>query len=495
MQKNGILSLIFLCACFFQNICSVSDASTKKLYVIEVSGTVDPGLAAYLKRSIETISHEPESVLLLELNTYGGRVDSAIQIADALLTLPKGKTIAYVSEKAISAGALIALACSQIVMKYHTTIGDCAPIMYSNEGPKMMGEKFQSPLRAKFRSLAKRNGYPERLSEAMITAELEVYLIEMDGKKIYIDAQEYEDLTANEKQKITLKKTIVKKDELLTMDNIEAHEYGFSKMSVSGFDEMIDKMGFKEYEIIRLQESWSETFVRLIETISPFLLMIGLTALYLEMKSPGFGILGIVGIVCIALVFFNQYLVGLANYTELLILTVGILLLGIEFFVIPGFGITGIMGIVCIAIALIFAFQDFVIPNPSLPWEKELLLRNIVWVFGSFVGAFICALIIFRFIFPRLSIAMREGPFLTGNLQIARADSSEIQKIGVGSTGVAITFLRPSGKMKIDQEIIDVVAEGEFIEKGAPITVMDIRGNRVIVRRKTEKENKGFIND
>ena len=116
------------------------------------------------------------------MDSFGGRVDSALQIVDTLLSAPEGKTIAFVNNKAISAGALIALACSRLVMRKNTTIRRLCTITYSNEGPKMLGEKFQSPLRAKFRALAKRNGYSETLAESMVTAEMVVYAVEMEGK-------------------------------------------------------------------------------------------------------------------------------------------------------------------------------------------------------------------------------------------------------------------------------------------------------------------------
>ena len=133
-------------------------------------------------------------------------VDAAFQIVDTLLRAPKGKTIAFVKNKAISAGALIALACSELAMREATTIGDCAPITYSNDGPKMMGEKFQSPLRAKFRSLAKRNGYPEALAESMVTKEMTVYKIVIGDSVMFLDSIEYADLPQYSRERISTKK-------------------------------------------------------------------------------------------------------------------------------------------------------------------------------------------------------------------------------------------------------------------------------------------------
>ena len=469
-----------------QNTC-LAQTSAREVYVVNVSGTVDPGMAAFIKRALGVPTDDPDPYFVFEMDTFGGRVDSALQIVDTLLSAPEGKTIAFVKNKAISAGALIALACSRLVMRKNTTIGDCAPITYSNEGPKMLGEKFQSPLRAKFRALAKRNGYPETLAESMVTAEMVVYSVEMGGETIYMDSLAFEDLSQAEKERVSSKKTIVAKGELLTMDDTEAFELGFSRMSVDNIDEMLRRMEIENYKLIRIEESWSEALVRYIGVITTFLLMIGLAALYMEIKAPGFGVPGIIGITCLALVFLNQYLVGLADYTELLLLILGIILLGFELFVIPGFGITGIAGLLFIAAGAILALQDFVIPDPSFPWQAELLVKNSLHVLGALFMAIIVALFVLRYIMPKLSIVV-EGPYLNTTLKDSHADSIEAEKAKVGDIGVTMTFLRPSGKVKIKDEVFDGITQGEFMEKGTPVKISEIKGNRIIVSRIPEDE-------
>jgi membrane-bound serine protease (ClpP class) len=465
----------------------IAQVSARKIYVVPVSGTVDPGMAAFIKRALGVPTDDPDPYFVFEMDTFGGRVDSALQIVDTLLSAPEGKTVAYVKNKAISAGALIALACSRLVMRNNTTIGDCAPITYSSEGPKVLGEKFQSPLRAKFRALAKRNGYPETLAESMVTAEMVVYAVEMEGKTLYMDSQAFEDLSQEEKERILSKKTIVGKGELLTMDDTEALELGFSRMSVDNMDEMLRRMEIENYKLIRIEEIWSETLVRYIGVITPILLLIGLAALYMEISAPGFGAPGIIGITCLALVFLNQYLVGLADYTELLLLILGIILLGFELFVIPGFGIAGIAGLLFIAAGALLALQDFVIPDPSLPWQGEILLKNILHVLGAFFMAIIVALFVLRYIMPKLSVVV-EGPYLNTTLKDSHADSIEAEKAKVGDIGVTMTFLRPSGKVKIKDEVFDGITQGEFMEKGTPVKISEIKGNRIIVSRKPEDE-------
>ena len=203
-----------------------------KVYVIPVSGTVEPGMAAYVKRALEDIKDETDAVIVFKMDTFGGRVDAALDIVDTVSSIPKGKTIAYVEKRAISAGALIALSSNLLFMKDNTIIGDCAPIINTQEGQKMAGEKVQTVLRAKFRALAKRNNYPVKLSESMVSLDMEIYKIVMDGKTQFIDKKAWDDFTDAEKEKISFKKTIVAKGELLTMDDAEAFDLKFSTKSV-----------------------------------------------------------------------------------------------------------------------------------------------------------------------------------------------------------------------------------------------------------------------
>jgi membrane-bound serine protease (ClpP class) len=479
-----LLSLCFLVSFFpVPSICLAEGAAPVKVYVVPIAGEVGPGLASFLERAIRDSDNLKENIYVLEMDTFGGRVDSALQIVDVLINVPKAKTVAFVKSKAISAGALIALACSELVMRPNTTLGDCAPITYSSEGVQVMGEKFQSPLRAKFRTLARRNGYPPTLAEAMVTAEMEVHRVELANKVLYLDSQALADLSAAEKESIVSQKIVVAQGELLTMDDEEALQLGFSRMSAATIDAMLAEMGIGDYEIIHIEQNWSEKLGTLIARFAPILMLIGMAALYTELKAPGFGVPGIVGILCLGLVFLNQYLVGLADYTELLLISIGIVLLAMEVFVFPGFGVAGIAGMFLIGIGMVLSFQDFVVPDPSFPWQQQLLTRNLIKVLGSFIAAFVTALFALRYIMPRLGSVV-EGPYLGTNLADSRAVSSETATLAVGATGVALSMLRPAGKGLFHNEMYDVITEGEFIDKGVALIVREIKGNRILVAAK-----------
>lgn len=481
-----LIAAIFSIGAFIN--ASAAQPKYSAVHIIPISGDVEPSMAAFLKRALTDIPDTEESLIIIEMDTFGGRLDTAYEMVDILSNVKNALTIAYVTNKAISAGALISLACKRLAMKKNTTLGDCAPIIYSDEGPKMMGEKFQSPLRAKFRALAKANGYPVVLAEAMVTAEMEVYRVEIDGMTVFMDDLEYRDLTEEQKVRITSKKTVVAKGELLTMDDSEAFDLGFATIRADGLEDLLRQMRAAALPLTRIEPSWSEDLVRIISGFAPILMLIGLGALYTEIKAPGFGAPGIIGILCLALVFFNQYLVGLADYTELLIFVIGIILLGIELFVLPGFGIAGIAGILLISVALLLSLQDFVIPDPNFPWQKALLINNLLKVLGAVFGSFLLTLFVLRFIFPRMSKTI-DGPYLAATLSNARVALAESPSLQIGRTGTALTLLRPSGKAKIDGEVYDVLTQGEFLTKGSDIRVLKIEGTKIVVQeRKTENE-------
>jgi len=229
-------------------------AQTKwDVVVVPVSGVVDFKLARHLSRALQVKAEGESPVLyILEMDSFGGRVDAAFQIVDSVLASPNGKTVAYVKSKAISAAAMIALSCNAIYMHENATLGDCAPIIHTFDGPKEAGEKFQSPLRAKFRALAAKNGYPVKLAEAMITKEMQIYHVEAPGGSFYGDETEYRHAVDSLSDSLVNASIVVKTGELLTMNPEEALKLGFSRKTVSSVQEILDDMQIGKYSIRRL---------------------------------------------------------------------------------------------------------------------------------------------------------------------------------------------------------------------------------------------------
>ena len=489
MKLSVIITSLLIYSCTFFSFAQEDSVKNIKqdVIVISVSGEVDPSMAAFIGRALQNSEEHNNPLFILQMDTFGGRLDAAYNIVDTLSNITKGKTVAFVTKRAISAGALIALACNKLVMKSNTTIGDCAPITISNDGPKMLGEKFQSPLRAKFRALAKKNNYPPALAESMVTAEMIVFKIVLPDTTLYLDSTGFEDLIPSQKKKIISKTTVVKRGELLTMDNQEAKELRFSFANAESIKEVLSLLNITDYSITTITRNWSEKFVGFIAMIAPILLMIGFAALYTEMKTPGFGVPGIVGIMCIALVFGGQYMVGMANYTEMLLLFTGIILLGVELFVIPGFGIIGIAGILLMAVGMILSLQDFVIPKPEMPWQQDILEKNILTMTLSLLGSVILIVLFFKFIFPRIS-GVISGPYLSATLAEAHSTSESSLALSEGDRGVVTKILRPTGSVKIGNNTYDVITEGEFIEKGEPVIITQIKGNNIVVTRSSDND-------
>jgi len=454
-------------------------SNIRTAFVIPVTGAVDHGMAAFIGRALHEAAGHDNALIILDIDTYGGQVDAAFNIVDSI-TSCKAPTVAFVSSKAISAGALIALSADRMAMRPNTTIGDVAPLVNTNEGPKMLGEKHQSPLRAKFRTLAEKNGYPAILTEAMVTEEIAVFEVALPDTVMYLDSAKIAGLDPAVRNQIQSTKLIVKAGELLTMTETEALRYGFSKMTVSGVDEMLRAMGCADVEVVYVGKSWSEGLVSVIAMLAPILMMIGFSALYIEMRSPGFGVPGVIGIICLALVFFGQYMVGLANYTEMLLLITGAVLLAIEIFVLPGFGVAGISGIILIILGMLLSFQSFVIPSPELPWQAEALKKNVIRVCLSILGSIVLIFVFFKYILERIGRVVK-GPYLSATLPDAQTivDMAFVPKIG--DMGIASTPLRPSGKIHIGRELCDVVTEGQFIDSGKQVVVSQIQGNRIVV--------------
>jgi membrane-bound serine protease (ClpP class) len=275
-------------------------------------------------------------------------------------------------------------------------------------------------------------------------------------------------------------KQVVKAGELLTMTDAEALRYGFSAMTVGSVQEMLHKLGYDGAETVSAGKNWSEGFVSVIALLAPVLMMLGFSAIYIEIRSPGFGLPGIIGICCLALVFFGQYMVGLANYTEMLLLALGAALLALEILVIPGFGFAGFAGIALLAVGLVLSFQNFVLPNPELPWQAAILKKNLLRLSLSVIGSIALILVFFKYFFADLGRIIK-GPYLAATLGGAQSDMGICFVPKAGDRGVASTALRPSGKVRIGAELCDVVTEGQFIDSGAEVVVLQIHGNRIVV--------------
>jgi len=445
---------------------------------ITLDGDVDPGMSDYANRAIaEAVSKKPD-LIVFEINTFGGRLDAAFEIVDTITAL-KIPTISLVQKKAISAGALIALSSDKLYMLPSTTIGDCAPIVQSSDGqPQIVGEKIQSPLRAKFRNLAERNGHPRLLSEAFVSPDLGVIELSNKDTTIYVNSVEYDDMPEAEQKKWT-KKTLVRAGELLTMTNEEAYHLKFSRGTPENIEAFKKELGITETIIIEI--SWAEKLTRFIGAISGLLMILGFGLLYMEFKTPGFGAFGIIGITLIAIVFLGQYASSLHDKLPLILLCLGVALMLLEIFVLPGLMICGVLSIVCFIMALAMSFDISSLPafapefGSLSNWQYGLL-----YIMLCAVLALSLPILVSKYLLPILPDSVT--PINKIDLSAAHSPVEEfVEEIKKGDTGVALTDLRPSGHVKIKDKMFDAQSRSDFIAAGTEIKVEYVEAGKVWV--------------
>ena len=468
-------------------------AESKKHAVwIKLEGDVEPSMYDFCARAIDDALQENPDYIVFEINTFGGRLDAAFDLVDTIMAVKGPTTIALVKKKAISAGSLIALACQKLYMLEATTIGDCAPIVQGGDGtPQIVGEKIQSPLRAKFRNLAQRNGYPELLSSAFVTPELEILELTATldkGKKterdtiLVIEGEKYAVLDSTTKAFWGAPKILVKEGELLTMTDKEAEELGFSQGTFKNRNDFETKLAIESRS--EVETTLGEDIASAIAAVSGILLILGFGALYIEFKTPGFGLFGILGIILIGIVFLGQFAPQLDGYIPAILLVAGVVLFLVEIFVMPGTFLFGIGGIVCMILALALSFEPSEMPE-YVPETIETTFDATPWLLGL-LYMLCCAGI--ALVFPiaaskYLIPLLPEGwtPMLKTDLETAASPTEAVQEVSVGDEGIAKTFLRPVGQALINGKLFDVQTHGEIIEAGQKVKVESIQEGHIWV--------------
>ena len=476
---------------------SIQELKKKHAVWIKLEGDVEPSMYDFCARAIADALQEKPDYIVFEINTFGGRLDAAFDLVDTIMAVKGPETIALVKKKAISAGSLIALACKKLYMLEATTIGDCAPIVQGGDGtPQIVGEKIQSPLRAKFRNLAQKNGYPELLSSAFVTPELEVLELTatLDKGKaaqrdttLIIESKKFAVLDSTEKAFWGAPKILVKEGELLTMTDKEAEELGFSKGTFKNREEFETALAIEKAS--EVETTLGEKIASFIAAISGILLILGFGALYIEFKTPGFGLFGIIGIILIGIVFLGQFAPQLDGYMPAILLVVGVILFLVEIFVMPGTFLFGIGGIICMIIALTLSFTPAEMPE-FVPETVETSFDTTPWLFGL-LYMLCCAAI--ALVFPiaaskYLIPLLPEGwtPMLKTDLETAASPTESVQELHVGDIGTAKTFLRPVGQASFTMSdgstrLFDVQTHGEIIEANTPVKVESIQEGHIWV--------------
>ena len=464
--------IFYFCIAF-----GISLANT--VYHIPIEGTIDLGLPPFIERSIAEAEENNAKAIIFEVNTFGGRVDAATQIKDAILD-SKVPTVAFINKRAISAGALISLSCEKVFMAGGATIG--ATTAVDMQGNKA-SEKVISYMREEMAATAEKRGRDKYIARGMVDEELEfpnkvmkefindgevidtiktkVYYLVIDGDTVTVD-----DIEGR------------KQGNLITLTTEQSLKYKIADASIENFEAVLDTLGFSNLVVNKTTENWSENFVRFLTNpvVASLLTTFGFLGILFELQSPGWGIPGSIGLICLILSLSASYIAELATMSDLLVILMGMLFIMLEAFVFPGFGVAGVAGIVFILWGL------YLLLLPDVPVGEEVLSQASNGLIIGIIGGLVGLVLLFR--------AMTKTKFwrdLTSP-DIQKKEDGYVASFGweklVGEEALTETDLHPSGWINVGKERVFALSEGNFIDKNEKVVILSVDGNRVVVRKK-----------
>ena len=425
--------------------------SRPKVMVMEIKAEIDPRMTRYVNLALDHAESIGADYVIVEMDTYGGVLTDSKDIVDRILDF-EAPIWVFINKDAASAGALISIACDSIYMAPGATIG-AATVVQGGTG-EAAPDKYQSYMRSIMRSTAEHNGRDPRIAEGMVDERIAIDSITTEGS-------------------------------VITFTTKEALKYGYCEAQVSSIDDILQRNGVPDYELVRFEVGNVEKVIAffLNPFISGILILVIMGGLYFELQTPGVGFPILASITALVLYLVPYYLNGLAQNWEIIALFVGIVLILLEVFVIPGFGLAGITGIAMTvgAMVLIMVNNDFF--NFDMVPLNDIIVASLA-IFGGLTGG---VLLLFvggvrlshSGLFKRISLtdtqAQSEG--YTSNFNTGMDL--------VGKTGTAYTVLRPSGKIMVEDQIYDAFSRGDYIEKGDTVKVLGIEGSTLRVRKVT----------
>jgi len=415
----------------------------------------------FWERTLERIEEEGAKAVIFDLHTPGGLAFPTGDLMSQIANL-KMPTVAFVNPRALSAGSMIAISTDRIYMTPGSTIGSSAIVYGNQEIEEHMRAKLESFFDAHVRWIAEKKGHRKEVIQAMM------FLSDEDRKigELVIEKGKLLNLNSSDAVKLLDDGPILAEAELETLDAV------------------LEAEGWSRADMVDATPSAFERLAWWVASVSPFLIMLGLAGGYFEFKTPGFGVGGIISITAFSLFFFGNYLAGnMAGYELATVFVLGLILIVVEIFVLPGFGLPGIVGLLMAVGSLAFSMIDGV-KWRQYEWGSGSLLDAIsgpamylsIGIFGSVALLYL----MFRF--------LPEIPFVNKTLlQASLAEGTgmetrEGENSRVGMTGEAQTDLHPSGKAEIDGEIVDVVVEGGFAQKGDAVRIIKEDGMGIVVK-------------
>lgn len=412
---------------------SDAEGNAVKVYVVPLHNEVEKGLYNFLERAIKSAEQDGANAIIFDIDTPGGAVDAADKIGK-LFSETDMKTIAFVNNRALSAGAFIALNADEIYMVPSGKMGSAAVITQDGNAAD---KKAQSYWRAAMINAAESSNRDPKYAEAMADEEIDL-----------------KDLGAP-------------KGKLLTLTSSQANQIGYSEGTVNNQKELLKELGLEQAELIHFKESFADKAARFLTNpvVIPILLTIGSLGLVVELYSPGFGLPGIAGISSLLLFFYGHLVSGLAGYESLILFIIGIGLVLLEFFITSG--LVGFLGFVAILASFFLASGD--------------VEQMAVSIFIALLATFILAVILVKVFGKKLTLFNRlvlTDSTSTEGGYISNKDRHEL----LGKEGILLTDLRPAGTAVLDGERLDVVSEGSFVVKGTKVVVVKTEGSRIVVR-------------
>lgn len=434
-----------------------SSDTTKPVIVIPVEGTIDLGLSPFIDRVVKEAGDSGAAAVVLDINTFGGRVDAAVRIKDALLssTVP---TIAFINRRAISAGALISLACDVIGVTSGATMGAATPVQMGGGGGgemKPVAEKVVSYMRKEMRSTAEAKDRDGDLAEAMVDADNEIEGLAPKGK-------------------------------LLTLTTREGLQHGVFDREAETLEALLAGLGLQDHPVHRVKVNWAERVARTLTdpTVSGMLMTFGFLGLMMELYTAGFGITGIIGLSCLFMFFMGHVVADLAGFEELLLFFLGIAMIIAEGFGLGGgTGLLAIAGLSAVIVSLVMALIEAPIEVSWGTGDIASALQRVAFALGVtlFGGIVMSRMFPKTKLFRRIVLDASLGGADAGVPDLETADG-DIDAELVGARGVTVTYLRPFGKARINDRKIEVTTEGGFLEAGKDVRVVRIEGRNVVVR-------------
>ncbi|HEY8993348.1 MAG TPA: ATP-dependent Clp protease proteolytic subunit, partial [Lacunisphaera sp.] len=443
-------------------------AKPTSVYVIPVKDEINTPTLYILRRGLKEAIDRKADVVLLDMDTPGGALDKTFEIMEALGKFP-GRKLTYVNKEAMSAGAFISAATDEIYFAPNAVIGAAAPVLSTGgDVDKTMKQKIVSYLRARVRATSEGKGYRGQAIEAMIDEDFELKI----GDKV-----------------------IKPKGALLSLTASEAlAEYGEPPQALLGagkaatVDELLTvKYGAGAFTVQEFKVTWSEELAQYLNAISPVLLGLGMLALFIEFKTPGFGIFGIVGIVLLGIVFLGNYVAGFSGHEPLLLFAIGLIMVVVELLFFPGVAILALSGLALMLGSLVWAMADLWPGEPlTVAWSGDAFvapLRNVGLglALAVLLGAGLMRFLPKGWVWDRMVV----GTAIGGAAQVAGVAPEALVEIAslVGQQGVAVTMLRPSGQIEVGGRRYEAKVEVGGIDTGQAVIVKGRTDFGLIVER------------